>query len=398
MNDQFFDKFGFQMMQQNMAFMRLPHDIKGVFFEIRLMVGLSEYKDGTVPCGAAKRAKQDDLIEYLTYGDKSKQNYFRKALARLCASGVLHISQTGLVKLPYYEDEQALGRTVDTNRKRNKAQADLLELVNKAGTALKGLFRRSKAKGMPYEVLVDFLRKEFSCYRPKAEEILARMQESGVLYLCADGVYSLASLAPPPVSGSGLAGAGADYSGSRNIPLEPEPEPEQEGDFPNPQLAAGQAGRHPFGARAPHGALPPGAGGGGASEARYPPNRADVDSPDVLYEPGDAYRVPDPVHAAQLFLATKPGWSERPEGDWPASKHVVRAKWKELRGRLGPKEADALWRGLLAEIVEDHHEKGWWNWVGLFIKRLETAAAEITDSLKKLESYQPVQGAKEWVD
>lgn len=387
MNDRFFDKFGFQMMQQNGVFMRLPHDIKGVFFEIRLMAGLSEFEDGTVPCGAARRAKEDDLIDYLTYGDKAKQNYFKKAFKRLCSAGVLHISPSGLVKIPYYEEEQALGRTVDTNRKRNKAQADLLELVNEAGTALKGLFRSSSATGLPYEVLVDYLRKSFGCYRPKAEEVLSRMQERGVMYSCSDGLYTLASLAPPPVAGAGKVGAGAEDSAARNIPLEPEPEPEpeKEGGL-RPQLGAGQLGRTPTDSGESPETCPSDAGGG---EARYSQRGLlpSTDSPDMMREPGDAYSVPDPVHAAVLYLRTKPGWQEHSGTgkNEAGSKRILLSKWTALRERFGEREADLLWRDGLRAIFEDGYDKTWNSFVSIFVSRLNKST-ELLNTAPKEDS------------
>lgn len=372
MSERFFDKFGFQMIQQNQAFMRCPHDVKGVFFDIRIMAGNSEHEDGTIPVGANSRATRDDLINYLTDFDRSKRNYYDKVLKRLVAVGALEFfGKDDKVRIPYYEDEQALGRTVDTNRKRSKANADLLEMVNSAGGKLRSLFKRSNATGLPHETLVDYIRREFSCYRPKAEEILSRMAERGVLYIREDGLSTLASLAPPPESGS--AGSGAEFTASRKIPLESdsESESEKEGAY---APSAGSAETRPRGPSEPPGSAASGTGGGGASEASG-----------LVLSPEDAWHVRDPLQAIEVFLSGKNGWSDEAGEAGPPSKFALRAKWRDLRQAVGVKEAERIWRQAIFDIVTDHCDgQSWRSWVAGFLTKLNIAR-QVSESLREAD-------------
>lgn len=378
MGDRFFQKLGQDVLRGNVKYMKLPLDIKGMYGDFRLMVDDNTWKDGTFPLGSSKKATVDDVIEFYSDDTRAKGNYVRKCLDRLVKAGVITISGKDVIHLCTFVDEQNLGNP-EANRKREKAEDELLSLVNRAGTVVRGVYRRSNAKALPYDMLVTHLtgtgrlEEGKRIYKPKAREILKRMLESGVLVCLGDGLYSLASLASPPVSGAG-AGAGPEHSASRNIPVEPEPEPEpeREGRF-TPQLEAGQLEERPSGRDRPHGAHSPDAGsGGGRSERSEGGARDPTDSADWMYEPGDAFRVPDPVHAAVLYLRTMPGWQERSgTGDNEASsKAILLNKWSALVAAMGVQDADALWRSLLREIFEDKYDKTWKSYVKIFVSRV----------------------------
>lgn len=111
--------------------------------------------------------------------------------------------------------------------------------------------------------------------------------------------------------------------------------------------------------------------------------RLDVDAApeslaECMYEPADAWRVDDPVHAAGRLLASLPGWNDvhQPERGKPKSEYVLLARWKDLRRDHGPKRASEIWRTVLENAISDKLEgHSWRTWTGLFLKRLEKLSA-----------------------
>lgn len=382
MAERFWDKFGFQRLQQNQMFMRLPHDVKGVFMELRILAGNCDAADGTLPIGAAKRAKEEDVLDYLTYGDKAKRNFFKRALGRLVTAGVLTVTAGGVIKIAGYEEEQGLGRTIDTNRKRAVAKEKFQENVNRAGAYLKKVFERSEARALPYDMLHASIRSRSGCIKRTADALLQAMVEGGVLVCVGEGgLYALASLGSPPGSGSGSAGDGAENV-LRNFPLESEsvPEPEKEGTNVPSVGPTGARGRSPSASQP---TCAPGLEGA--------PERSEGGQDDFSVgagtplSPEDAWDAKDPLQAAEAFLRTKPGWSETQVGDKPASQYALRGRWRDLRKAVGPKKANELWRESLFDILSDHCDKQSWNsWTAGFLSKLKIKQ-EVFESLESAE-------------
>lgn len=406
MGNHFFQKTGHELLRGNMMYMRLPLDVKGMYADMRMMVDDQTWVDGSFPLGASRRATEDDLISLYSDGTRAKGTYVSKCLKRLIMAGVIKVSRSGVISLSTFLDEQALGNP-EAKRKRVKADDEVHEMVNKAGTVLNGLFRRSEAVSQEYEVLVEYLRGKgrlkpgVSIWRKTAEQVLERMVGSGVVVCVADGLYSLASLAPPLGSGSGSAGSGADYSGSRNIPVEPDlkPEPEIEETYVSPT--------GPTGTRAPSSSASVatsasgiGAGRGGASEASgrilregdrarcIKPHSADppevyLAEDGLLHSPEDVWHVADPLFAAEALLKTLKGWSEVKTDSGPPSTFSLRKWWGDLGKEVGPKERNELWRRCLFKAYEERGY-GWRSHVAVFLKGVRVAM-ECHQSLKSVE-------------
>jgi hypothetical protein len=386
MAERFWDKFGFQRLQQNRAFMNCAPDLKGIFLDLRIMAGNSEYEDGSIPIGNIKRAKFDDLLDFFTdFGDAKNKNYFRKKLERLVKVGALSVTAGKVVKIAGYEEEQGLGRTIDTNRKREDAKIKFQENVNRAGAYLKTVFTKSQARALPYDMLHASIRQRSGCIKKTADALLTAMIDNGVLVCVGDGgLYALASLASPPVAGAGSTGAGPENV-LRNFPVESEPEsePELAGENSSPQLGAGQLVRPgPKGSVEPSGASGPGTGGGRSerSENNYfasgsEPDRSD--SPNWMASPEDAFQVSDPLLATKFFLQTMPGWCEEPRRGTNDVRtwRVLRSKWMELGEKLGESDRDSLWRSHLREIFEDRYDKDWKSFSSIFVSRIGKSAA-----------------------
>lgn len=198
MGSRYWDKCGNQLIKENLAFMRLPYDIKGMYFEMRLMAGEPDCADGTFPLGGSKRATLDDVIDYFADGEKGRYAYIRKAMARLKSAGGIKESASGVVKIATYEEEQQLGRTDDTNRMRDHRQQKFEDRVRKVQSRLTSYVKSDHGPGL--ERLCKWVCLEVGCKGPTADKIIDRLVNEKILRIDRrEGTFSVLNL------GGGLA-------------------------------------------------------------------------------------------------------------------------------------------------------------------------------------------------
>jgi hypothetical protein len=285
------------------------------------------------------------------------------------------LDDDGNLKLLYWAADQELAHSGDVDRKRAAAEDARKAEADEVGKHLERWFKRL-GRAVSDEELLSLIRARRGG-RPQqrtVESILEIWFEQGVLVRDADGLSMLASLAFPPLEaggdGSPGGGTGGEIFPVGKIPVEKEREldPDKEGTLPSSQL--NPTGR---GAPAAHGR-----GGGKASEASMLSQVEAETIAEMMFEPGDAFRVKDALKSSEKLLSELPGWNfeHHPPND-PASTYVLRGRFKTLRRDHGPKVADEMWRMILRGIISDKIEGHSWNkWIAIFMKRLNDLAAE----------------------
>ncbi len=385
MADNYFQKTGHDIHLKNQVFMNLPLEAHGMYSKMRYFYGPELRVDGTFPLGAKQRATLADLLLFFGDGTKKRRDELKSHMDGLVLAGVVKLSgKSNTVVLCTAQDEQELGRNRQTYDKRDQRAKVFYERVERIRRRIVSYVKADN--GSDLGRFRKWVCCEVDCKGRTADRIMQRLVEDGVIefdieqgvvsFLSLDG--TLATLARPPVAGAGKAGSGQDQSSGHVLQNQNQkPEPERERGYSSPQLKAGQLGRGPNDSGESPGASPPGAGRGASerSEDNGGPPVDPSESRDWMYQPGDAYSVPDPVHAAIIYLRTKPGWQERSgQGKNDASsRRILLAKWTALKNEIGPEAADMMWRDHLRDIFEDGYDKTWNSFIKIFISRLNKA-------------------------
>ena len=344
MGNRYWDKLGHRMITDNLAFMRLPYDIKGMYFELRLMCGKSKSIDGIFPLGSQKRATLDGVIDYLSAGEKGRANYIKKALQKLERAGGIKVSNSGVVKIATYEEEQGLGRTDDAVQKRaqrSKVFEDRVTLIKRRIIS----FVRA-GSGAELDRLRNFIRLECRCKGVTADAIIDRMVADDVVVV-ENGCFALvndrhprSALPAPPAVSVDVTGAEVDTS-RRTCPPETETVTEKECSYEH-QL--NRSDGSPPVRKLTRGTDPAGRGGAGSAERGC----SSVVPPSEDFSSGDGGTYPcdidpttvdvyfdDPEVCAKFFC---------PDGD--------KDSWKVIRSKL-KKYGDGIFRDVLREMQVD---------------------------------------------
>jgi hypothetical protein len=357
----------------------LPPEVFGVLMWLHCRVGatLKGHESGILCDEDGRRQTVTDFLYLYARGSEERAEVARRALGQLVRARQIKLSNPAdesecYIKLVFWAEDQDLAGSGDVDRKRAAAEDARKEEAAQVAEHLGRWFKRLGRSATDAELL-SFIkaRRGGNPQQRTCESILDIWHEQGVLVRDGDGFSTLASLARSPLGtgsagtvGSVGVGAGGEIFPDGKIPVELElnPDPDK-GTLQSSQL-------DPVGW----------VGGGGASERSdeaSPRSRASRDVPtamcDFMFEPADADRVRDPVHAAEQFLSKLPGWNTVHSHDRPKSEYVLRGKWKDLRQRYGPKTADEMWRMVLKGVISDKIEGHAWNsWTGIFMARLKS--------------------------
>ena len=376
----------------------LPYEALGLLTHLQCLVGstVRGHESGILHSEDGARITVDELLFLLSRGDEVQEAAIKRSLqllvrARQVKCNKQDLEPDGHLRLMHWKADQGLAKSGDVERKRAAAERAREEEAAQVGAHLERFIKRLN-RSVSEEELLTFIKARRGG-RPQqrtCEAILEIWFEQGVLVRDADGLCALASLAvgssAPPLGAGGVGPVGDGVVGEilpvGKIPVELELDPDKRV-LPNSQLD-------------PVGRAPAAHGGGEteeptASEGNHqdyrdsqPPANAGQDKlnvgagpeslADCMYEPGDAWRVNDPVHAAGRLLSGLPGWNDhhQPDRGRPKSEYVLLARWKDLRRDHGPKLAAELWRTILQGVISDKIEgHSWKTWTGIFLKRLK---------------------------
>jgi hypothetical protein len=387
----YFDKLGFQMWMQNPAFMRLPREYRGCWLDLRMMSGSDESERGYIPIGSVKKAKFDDVVDFLCMGEDEGRAHYRKIVRALLMSGALEELPSGPIRIGRYEEEQALGKSDGTYRGRKHLDKKLVERIKKSPGYVKGLFKRCGAEALPKDVVIGELKKRNRCNSNTAETIFIALRGDGCLCVSSEGVCSLASLAPPSVSGS-VSGRETYTPCKFNVDKDKETEIRDSNESPieSTDARAPGTGLREGGASEARQGAPVGRGRDGppmlreGEEApgilpREPePPEIHFDDDGLLYSPEDVWNVKDPLLATEILLRIKPGWNDVQKPGKPPSTFTLRKKFTDAMDAAGRDDGIMIWRKALFELYLEHlgDNQNIFSWVSLFQSKVNKAVLE----------------------
>ncbi|NLX25063.1 MAG: hypothetical protein GXY61_03750 [Lentisphaerae bacterium] len=365
----FFHKFGFQMWAQNLVFMQLPPEDHGYWLRLRILAGQCEEEDGHIPIGAVKRAKRKDVLRFLSKGDEEKHDYFNKMIDRLAGAGALEITSSGIVRIGRYVEEQKLGRTDDTNNKRQERERQFEDRISQIRRRLTSYVKSDQGPSLNH--FIKWICLEIGCKPKTADKVVDALERDHVIVVDRkNGVFSvltLGGLAAPPLAppAEAVTEAVALHDVSyRTCHVESETDSESDSDSYESQLNSTE---RPPSNNSPSASLSPdswraegGASGGAApvgcgrtifakrdahKSHRGPPNRPKMDSGPPYPCDLDPYKMDvwevDPEICAGFFC---------PDGD--------RDTWKVIRCKL-KRHGEELFRQILQEMQTDIASGDW---------------------------------------
>lgn len=366
--------------------MKLSFEAKGLLSQIECMVGstLPGHESGVLYGEDGQKLTKDEFLFLIGDGSDARDLEISKLLEQLCRARQLNARrfESGTIALTHWHDDQEVPASGDSERKRVAADDELKSEAEELHGPLVAWFKALGGRKVTDEEIDAFLRKRTGRYLKKRKSILQFLYDSG--FLVQDS-SALASLALPPsgvgVGGdSGVGGSGGEYSPAGNIPADQDQEPDQDKVSPlgnqlvpigagadtRPRLEGGKRERSEGG-----GFLPP-----GQQERPIPPPE---EFEDFLYEPGDAFRVKDPIHATERLLSETQGWSVVSTEGRPNSQTALLAQYSALSRAHGPKMATAMWRECLRVQIADMVERRATraapprSWTALFMSRVKNA-------------------------
>jgi hypothetical protein len=389
----------------------LPFDVQGLLALLHAMVAstIPGNESGDLYGEDGTRLKVEDLLFQLCGVDDAREEWMLRSLKLLVRARQLNAKsfEKGYVRLVHWREDQEMPANGDVERKQVSADAAMVEEAKAFVPVLEKWFAEHGHEKVMESDLLNLIRVRRKGYAKTQIRFLSVLFSSGVLVKDAS---TLASLALPP-SGVGSVGNTVGVGAGQKIvpvgkfPVDKNKEPEPDKDTPSgiqlvsvgapadtrSHLVGGESERSERQVEpAPHDSQPgrsdfSSSSDSGRSSDSQPlgaerPIMPPVQHCDFMYEPADAFRVEDPVQAAERLLCSTPGWNSvepRGEKDPPLSQFAILARWKAMRRDQGPRAADVMWRWCLQAHIEDMTERRALrrspprSWTGLFMSRLK---------------------------